>query len=72
MVHFEKEDILYLTLSDEAETGSVEISPNVTVELNECGKIIGIEILNASQFLRDSVMESIQGKMLQLTERQST
>ena len=35
-------------------------------ELNEKGELIGIEILNASAFLRDSILESVQAKVLQL------
>ncbi len=68
MVYFEQEDILHLALSDEAETGSVEISPNITAELNHKGELIGIEILDASTFLRDSLLESVQAKVLQLSE----
>ncbi len=65
MVYFENEDILHLVLSDEREAGSAEIAPNITVELNAEGEIIGIEILNASAFLRDTVLESVQAKVLQ-------
>jgi uncharacterized protein YuzE len=68
MVYFEQEDILHLALSDEPEAGSVEISPNITAELNDKGELIGIEILNASAFLRDSILESVQAKVLQLSE----
>ncbi len=68
MVYFEQEDILHLALSDEPEAGSVEINPNITAELNEKGELIGIEILNASAFLRDSILESVQAKVLQLSE----
>lgn len=68
MVYFEREDILHLALSDEPEAGSVEISPNITAELNDKGKLIGVEILNASTFLRDSILESVQAKVLQLSE----
>ena len=64
MAYFEKEDILHLTLSNEREVGSVEISPNITVELNEAGELIGIEIINASAFIRDSILESVQGRLL--------
>lgn len=48
--YFEKEDILHLSISDEKEFDSVEISPDITVELNESGELIGIEILGASAF----------------------
>ena len=68
MRYFEQEDILHLALSDEPEAGSVEISPNITAELNDRGELIGIEILNASAFLRDSILESVQAKVLQLNE----
>lgn len=67
MVYFEQEDILHLVLSDESEEGSVEINPNITVELNDKGELIGIEILNTSAFLRDSILESVQAKVLQLS-----
>jgi len=64
---FEEDDVLYLTLSDEPEAGSVELSPNITAELNAKGELIGVEILNASAFLRDTILESVQAKMLQLS-----
>ena len=66
MAYFEQEDILYLEISDEPETGSIELSPNITAELNDGGELIGIEILNASAFIRDSILESVQGKILAL------
>ena len=66
MHYFEKEDILHLMVSDEPEANSVEISPNITAELNDAGELIGIEIINASSFLRDSILESVQGKLLAL------
>ena len=71
MVYFEKEDILHLTISDEPEDGSVELSPNITAELNSKGELIGIEILNASAFIRDSILESVQAKMLSLVKVQT-
>jgi len=36
------------------------------VELNEHGELIGIEILEASAFVRDSILESAQARMLNL------
>ncbi|MBL7221199.1 MAG: DUF2283 domain-containing protein, partial [Phycisphaerae bacterium] len=47
---------------------SVEISPNITAELDDKGQLVGIEILNASTYLRDSILESVEGKVLHLTE----
>ncbi|GFE71176.1 DUF2283 domain-containing protein [Chroococcus sp. FPU101] len=64
MVYFEKEDVLHLAMTDEHETESLEISPNITAELNESGELIGIEILQASSFIRDTILESVQIKLL--------
>ena len=66
--YFEEEDVLHLVITDEPESRSVELSPNITVELNDKNEMIGVEILNASSFLRDAVLESIQAKTLQLIE----
>jgi uncharacterized protein YuzE len=66
--YFEQEDVLHLTLAEEPESRSLELSPNITVELNDNNELIGVEILNASSFLRDAVLESIQAKTLQLLE----
>ena len=64
MAYFEQEDILHLAITDGPERDSMELSPNITPELNDEGELIGIEILNASAFIRDSVLESMQEKML--------
>ena len=64
--YFEQEDVLHLVISDEPESRSVELSPNITVELNENNEMIGVEILNASAFLQDTVLESVQAKTPQL------
>ena len=69
LAYFKSEDILHLSISDESEAGSVEISPNVTVELNDKGELIGIEIIGASSFIRDSILESTQAKLLQLSKQ---
>jgi uncharacterized protein YuzE len=68
MSYFDKDDILHLSIADESEAGSVEVSPNITAELNAKGELIGIEILNASTFIRDSVLDSVQAKMLDLSK----
>ena len=68
MAYFEAEDILHVALSDEPEAASVEINPNITAELNEQGELIGIEVLNASAFIRDSILESVQGRVLELVK----
>lgn len=68
MSYFGDDDIIHLSISDESEEGSVEVSPNITAELNAKGELIGIEILNASTFIRDSVLDSVQAKMLDLSK----
>jgi uncharacterized protein YuzE len=67
MFYFEKEDILHLVMRTEEEASSVELSPNITAELNEQGELIAIEILQASTFVRDSILEAVQAKLLNLT-----
>ncbi len=67
MVYFDKQDILHLSISEDPEAGSVELSPNITAELNDKGELIGIEIINASSYIRDSIFESAQGKLLNLS-----
>ena len=64
MTYFKDEDVLHLVIFEENESSSVELSPNITAELNENGEMIGIEILEASSFIRDSILETAQAKML--------
>ena len=45
MTYFEENDVLHLVISEEDEAGSVELSPNITAELNDKGDLIEIEIL---------------------------
>ncbi|NJL64662.1 MAG: DUF2283 domain-containing protein [Methylacidiphilales bacterium] len=68
MNYFKEEDILHLLISEEPESASIEISPNVTAELNADGELIGLEILNASNYIRDFILESVQGKLLNLVK----
>ena len=58
MTYFKDEDVLLIVISDEIEAGSIDLSPNVTAELNDKGELIGIEILEASSFIRDSILEA--------------
>ena len=67
LLYFDQEDILHLVISEDQEANSIEVSPNITAELNKKGELIGIEILNASTFVRDAIMEGVQAKVLQLT-----
>ena len=70
MNYFKEEDILHLLISEEPESASIEISPNVTAELNAEGELIGVEILSASNYVRDFILESVQGKLLNLVRSQ--
>ena len=69
LAYFEENDILHLAISNDFESDSVEISPNITAELNEKGELIGIEILSASAYLRDSILETTQAKLLHLAKQ---
>jgi uncharacterized protein YuzE len=66
MTYFKDEDILHIVISDGKEANSIELSPNITAEMNDRGELIGIEILEASSFIRDSILESSQAKILGL------
>ncbi|MDZ4858217.1 MAG: DUF2283 domain-containing protein [Candidatus Hydrogenedentes bacterium] len=67
MTYFEEEDVLHLIIAEGRESDSIELMPNVTAELNERGELIGVEILRASEFMRDFVLESLQAKLAGLT-----
>jgi uncharacterized protein YuzE len=69
LAYFKDVDVLHLSLSDEAEAKSVELSPDVTAELNARGELIGIEIINASTYLRDTLLESAQARLLHLSNK---
>ncbi len=71
MTYFQDTDIIHIAITEEDEADSVELSPDMTAELNEQGEIIGIEIVNASAFLRDYILESAQAKFLNIM-RQKT
>ena len=66
MIYFEEQDVLYLALTSEPEVRSLELSPNITAELNAKDELIGVEILEASLFMRDAVLESVQARMTQM------
>lgn len=71
MNYFKEDDVIHFLISDEKESNSVELATNITAELNEKGELIGIEILNASSFIRDSIMDGFQAKLLNLTEKKA-
>jgi len=67
-MNFPEQDVIHLAITDEDEIENLELSPNVTAELNAEGDLIGIEILKASTFLRDFVLERTQAKLMQLKQ----
>ncbi len=71
MTYFKDDDIIHINISDGMETNSVELSPNITAEINKNGELIGIEILNASTFVRDSILETAQAKLINLPLKHS-
>jgi len=64
--YFPDNDVLHLAMSNEQEVDSVEISPDITAELNEKGELIGIEIIGASLYLQDLIIQPTQEKLLEL------
>lgn len=48
-------DILYFLVRDGEEERFVEVAEGVNVELDEEGQLLGVEILNASRFLRATI-----------------
>jgi len=72
MKYFSESNIVHLAVSDEKETDSIELSPNITAELNDRGELIGIEILNASTYLRDSVLETAQARLLKIRQNNTS
>jgi len=50
----EKQDILYL--AKEGQEGEfVELSPGVNVELDDSGRLIGVEVFRASSLFKDVI-----------------
>ena len=70
--YFQTEDILHLVISDEPESNSIELGPNITAELNDNGELIGIEILNASTFIQETVLDTGFAKGLSFASLQTS
>lgn len=47
-----KSDVIYIVTKKGKEEEFVEVAPGINVELDEKGEVMGIEILNASIFLK--------------------
>ena len=57
--YYPENDVLYVLLQAGEEAKAVEIEPGVTAELNKRGKLIGIEILDASKYLRKLIQQRL-------------
>ena len=57
-------DVLYLGAKVGVEEEQVEIAPGISAELDAAGKVIGVEVLNASRVFR-GVTNSLAAKSLQ-------
>ena len=67
MNYFPEEDILHILIEEGRESECRELSPNITAELNDKGEIMGIEILKASEFIKDFILEQAGLSNLKIT-----
>jgi len=55
-VHYDpRSDVLYFLVREGEEERFVEVAEGVNVELDQDGQLLGVEILNASRFLRAAI-----------------
>lgn len=53
VIHYDRKvDVFYIGVKKGLEAECVEIAPGINAEIDENGKVIGIEILNASEILK--------------------
>lgn len=52
-------DMLYIKLTDGVSTESEEVAPGIVLDFDECNRIIGIEIEDASTFIDLSKLEVV-------------
>jgi uncharacterized protein YuzE len=62
--YYQKSDVLHYVVRKGEEFASREVAPGVTLELDERGKLLGIEILDASRFMREFVVERFKSLAL--------
>jgi uncharacterized protein YuzE len=63
--YYPENDVLHVLIQAGEEAKSVEIEPGVTAELNKSGKIIGIEILDVSQYLQKLIQQRLEPQLRQ-------
>ena len=66
LFYFDHEDILHLVLAEGEEANSIALSPTITAELNSHGEVNGMEILQASTFMRETLLTLAQAHQLPL------
>ena len=49
--YFEESDMLYIELTKQIATESEEVAPNIVLDFDESGRVVGIEIEDASKML---------------------
>lgn len=54
VVYDKESDSLYMVISKGRQEGYIELAPNVNLEIGSGGKIIGLEILQASKILKSA------------------
>lgn len=63
LVNYDAEsDVLYIVTHEGVEEAFVEIAPGIHVELDDTGKVIGIEVLRASKVFKP-VVKSLYRQM---------
>lgn len=69
IIHYDKRsDVLYFGVRKGMEEEFVEIAPGIMIELDQKGKVIGVEVLNASKILKP-VLKPIQRQMFEVAMR---
>lgn len=64
IVYYDKnEDVLSLYLKEGKEDNFVEVSPGVSIEFDQRGDVMGIEILNASRVLKSFLKSASKRKI---------
>jgi len=61
--YYAEADVLYVLIKAGEEANSVEIEPGVTAEFDRRGELIGIEILDASKYLRKVIQEKLEPQL---------
>jgi len=67
LCYFDHEDMFHLAFAEGEEANSIELSPTMTAERNAHGEVIGIEVLHASTFVRETLLALAQAHQLPLS-----